>query len=145
LDYRKSILGLCVTLVVTGAFAATQATTGSGATDPQHPAAKASTAGESTPAPASAASDKKATNSGTTAAKKPTAAKPAKKVDINNATLAELRALPLGEAEAKKVIAHRPYKSKGELMTRAGLPEGVYFVVKDKVELQMPRKAAPKK
>jgi DNA uptake protein ComE-like DNA-binding protein len=68
-----------------------------------------------------------------------------KKVDINNATLAELRALPLGEAEAKKVIAHRPYKARGELMTKAGLPEGVYFTIKDKLELQAPRKPAPKK
>jgi hypothetical protein len=30
-------------------------------------------------------------------------------------------------------------------MTKAGLPEGVYFSVKDRVELQEPRKAAPKK
>ena len=68
-----------------------------------------------------------------------------KKVDINNATLSELRALPLGEAEAKKVIAHRPYQARGELMTKAGLPEGVYFAVKDKLEVQTPRKPAPKK
>jgi competence protein ComEA len=76
--------------------------------------------------------------------KKP-APKPQKKIDINNATLSELRKLPLGEAEAKQVIAHRPYRAKGELMTKAGLPEGVYFSVKDRVELQEPRKAAPKK
>jgi len=79
------------------------------------------------------------------ASKKPAPPKPQKKVDINNATLSELRALPLGEAEAKKVIAHRPYKAKGELMTKAGLPEGVYFALKDRVELQTPRKPAPKK
>jgi DNA uptake protein ComE-like DNA-binding protein len=77
-------------------------------------------------------------------AKKP-APKPQKKIDINNATLSELRMLPLGDAEAKRVIAHRPYMAKGELMTKAGLPEGVYFTVKDRVELQKPRKAAPKK
>jgi competence protein ComEA len=79
-----------------------------------------------------------------TPTKKP-APKPQKKIDINNATLSELRTLPLGEAEAKQVIANRPYRAKGELMTKAGLPEGVYFVVKDRVELQEPRKAAPKK
>jgi len=77
-------------------------------------------------------------------AKKP-APKPQKKIDINNATLSELRKLPLGDAEAKQVIAHRPYKAKGELMTKAGLPEGVYFTIKDRVQLQEPRKAAPKK
>ena len=77
------------------------------------------------------------------AAKKPAAPK---KVDLNNASLAELKTLPtIGEAEAKKIIAHRPYKSKGELVTKAGLPEGVYHAVKYRVELQTPRKAAPKK
>jgi DNA uptake protein ComE-like DNA-binding protein len=77
------------------------------------------------------------------AAKKPAAPK---KVDLNNASLAELKTLPtVGDAEAKKIIAHRPYKSKGELVTKAGLPEGVYHAVKRMVELQTPRKAAPKK
>ena len=73
-------------------------------------------------------------------------AEPVKKVDLNNANLAELKTLPtVGDAEAKKIIAHRPYKSKGELVTKAGLPEGVYHAVKHKVELQTPRQAAPKK
>ena len=77
------------------------------------------------------------------AAKKPA---PQKKVDLNNASLAELKTLPtVGDAEAKKIIAHRPYKSKGELVTKAGLPEGVYHAVKRMVELQAPRKPAPKK
>lgn len=77
-------------------------------------------------------------------AKKP-APKPQKKIDINNASLSELRTLPLGEPEAKLVIAHRPYRAKGELMTKAGLPEGVYFTIKDRIQLQEPRKAASKK
>jgi DNA uptake protein ComE-like DNA-binding protein len=75
-----------------------------------------------------------------------TPAAPVKKVDLNNASLDELKTLPtVGDAEAKKIIAHRPYKSKGELVTKAGLPEGVYHAVKRKVELQAPRKSAPKK
>jgi DNA uptake protein ComE-like DNA-binding protein len=74
------------------------------------------------------------------AAKAPAA--PPKKVDINNANLEQLKAgLQLGDAQAKTIIEHRPYKSKGELMTKAGLPEGVYNAVKRKVELQAPRKA----
>jgi competence protein ComEA len=77
-------------------------------------------------------------------AKKP-APKPQKKIDINNASLSELRTLPLGEPEAMLVIAHRPYRAKGELMTKAGLPEGVYFTIKDRIQLQEPRKAASKK
>lgn len=75
-----------------------------------------------------------------------TPAEPVKKVDLNNASLEELKTLPtIGDAEAKKIVAHRPYKSKGELVTKAGLPEGVYHAVKRKVELQAPRKSAPKK
>jgi len=78
------------------------------------------------------------------AAKTPAA--PVKKVDLNNASLAELKTLPtVSDEYAKKIIAHRPYKSKGELVTKAGLPEGVYHAVKHKVELQKPRKAAPTK
>ena len=75
-----------------------------------------------------------------------TPTQPVKKVDLNNASLAELKTLPtVGDAEAKKIIAHRPYKSKGELVTKAGLPEGVYHAVKHKVELQAQRQTAPKK
>ena len=82
---------------------------------------------------------------GTQPAKK-APAKPVKKVDINNASLAELKTLPTVTDEyAKKIIANRPYKSKGELVTKAGLPEGVYQAVRHKVEMQTPRKAAPKK
>jgi DNA uptake protein ComE-like DNA-binding protein len=82
--------------------------------------------------------------SGTKQAKAP--AKPEKKVDLNNASLAELQKLPtMTEAEAKKIIANRPYKSKGELVTRAGLPMGVYQAIRYKVELQKPRQPAAKK
>jgi competence protein ComEA len=71
---------------------------------------------------------------------------PVKKVDLNNATIEQLKTLPtVGDAEAKKIIEHRPYKSKGELVTKAGLPEGVYHAVRNRVELQKPRKAAAKK
>lgn len=141
MHYRKIVLGWFATLVVTGAFAAT----GPKPSSAQHPPVPSTAAGESKATPASAPSDKKATGSGTSSPKKPAPAKRVKKVDINNATLAELRALPLGEAEAQKVIAHRPYKAKGELMTKAGLPEGVYFTVKDRLELQQPRKPAAAK
>lgn len=73
-------------------------------------------------------------------------AAPLKKVDINNASLEELMTrLQLGEAEARKIIAHRPYKARGELVTKAKLPEGIYQAVKRRVELQVPRNAAAKK
>ena len=69
--------------------------------------------------------------------------KPVKKVDINNASVAELKSqLALDEEYAKKIVAHRPYKSKGELVTKAGLPEGVYHAVKRKIEMRTPRAPA---
>jgi DNA uptake protein ComE-like DNA-binding protein len=81
-----------------------------------------------------------------TGTKKPAAAKPEKKVDINNATLAELKTLPMvGDAEAKKIIAHRPFTNKTDLVIKAGLPEGVYGAIKNKIVLNKPGKAAPKK
>jgi DNA uptake protein ComE-like DNA-binding protein len=77
---------------------------------------------------------------------KKNAVKPSGKVDLNNATIDELKSLPtIGDAEAKRIVAYRPYRSKGELVTKAGLPEGVYHAVKNNVELQTPRTAASKK
>lgn len=96
--------------------------------------------------PASSAAPMPPSHPMTSTTTKPAPAKPQKKVDINNASKEELMTLPtVGEAEAKKIIAHRPYKSKGELVTRAGLPEGVYQAVRHKIEMQTPRKAAPTK
>jgi len=122
---------LAAALLVAGASAATEATSRSSpptsaAAPPQHPAGGAA---GSRAKPATKAK-----------------AAPAKKVDLNNASLAELKTLPtVGEAEAKKIIAHRPYRSKGELVTKAGLPEGVFYAIRYRVELQAPRKAAAKK
>jgi competence protein ComEA len=73
-------------------------------------------------------------------------APPPKKVDINNASLEQLKtSLQLGDAQAKKIIEHRPYKARGELMTKAGLSEGMYMAIKDRIELQKPRKPAATK
>jgi competence protein ComEA len=121
-----------VALIPAGALAA----------DPA-PSKASSPSTSSSPAPATATQP--AASRGTTATEQ-SPAKPAKKVDLNNASLEELKTLPtVSEEYAQKIIAHRPYKSKGELVTKAGLPEGVYHAVKHKVEMQAPRKPAPKK
>ena len=78
-------------------------------------------------------------------AKKP-APKAVKKVDLNNASLAELKTLPsVSEDYAKKIIADRPYISKTDLVTKGGLPEGIYLAVRDYVVVNDMKKAAPKK
>jgi DNA uptake protein ComE-like DNA-binding protein len=81
-----------------------------------------------------------------TAATKKPPANEIKKVDLNNASLAELKTLPsVGDAEAKKIVAGRPYISKTDLVTKGGLPEGVYLAVRDHVIVNTQRKPAPKK
>lgn len=55
------------------------------------------------------------------------AVKPVQPVDINSASKTELMKLEgIGESQAEKIVAGRPYRSKAELVTRKILPEGVY-------------------
>lgn len=55
-------------------------------------------------------------------------------VDINSASLEELRTLPgIGQAYSKKIVEHRPYKTVEELRTRKVLPQGTYAKLRDKV------------
>jgi DNA uptake protein ComE-like DNA-binding protein len=51
----------------------------------------------------------------------------AKAVDVNHATLEELKKIPgITDAYAAGIIAKRPYKSKAELVTKNAIPMGVY-------------------
>jgi competence protein ComEA len=68
-------------------------------------------------------------------------AKPAQKdakpkvVDINSASRDELKTLPgIGDAEADKIIAGRPYLSKAHLVTRNVLSEGQYYALKGRIK-----------
>ena len=74
----------------------------------------------------------------------PTAASPVQHyVDLNSASRKELMTLPgIGAAEATKIIAHRPYLTKSELVSKNVLPMGPFLSVKHLV-VAMP-KAAPK-
>lgn len=61
-------------------------------------------------------------------------ASPPQRVDINGASRAELKTLPgIGEAEATKIIAGRPYLTKIDLVTKNVLPEGVYLALRDQI------------
>jgi DNA uptake protein ComE-like DNA-binding protein len=61
-------------------------------------------------------------------------AAPVKLVDINSASRKELKTLPgIGDAEAEKIIANRPYLSKTELVGKNVLPIGPYLSLKNKI------------
>ena len=65
--------------------------------------------------PSHAASDKPAA-SVPTAGQAPASPAPAKRIDINSASRAQLKTLPgIGDAEADRIIAARPYPSKAKL------------------------------
>lgn len=73
---------------------------------------KSKTAGESAAKPARAQT-------------KPVA--PVKLVDLNSAGKAELKRLPgIGDAEADKIIAARPFRTKAELVTRNLIADNLY-------------------
>lgn len=57
-----------------------------------------------------------------------------KRIDINSAGRAELKTLPgIGDAEADRIIACRPYLTKTELVSKKVLPTGPYITIKNRV------------
>ena len=63
-------------------------------------------------------------------------------VDINSATLDELKALPgVGDAYAQKIVDGRPYKGRNELLDKKILPEAVYGKVRLLVKARQPKMA----
>ena len=60
--------------------------------------------------------------------------KKGKLVNINKATKAELMKLQgIGEVEASKIIAGRPYNSKADITTRGYVPAGFYLIIKNQI------------
>ena len=62
----------------------------------------------------------------------PPAAKQAQ-VDINSASPAELKAVTGSEADAKKIVEHRPYKSTDELVQKKVMSKATYDKIKDQI------------
>ncbi len=55
-------------------------------------------------------------------------------VDINSASKDQLKKLPgVGDAEADKIIAGRPYLSKAHLVTRNIIPAGLYQALRERI------------
>jgi len=83
----------------------------------------------STPEPPSAASDQVANGSSSAPLKSSS-----NLVDINRATSAELTlALELAKEDSDKLVKNRPYKTKDELVTKAGIAKATVDKIKDKV------------
>lgn len=56
------------------------------------------------------------------------------KIDINSASLDQLKAIPgVGDVYAKKIIAGRPYTTKHQLVTKGILPNGLYEKIKEQI------------
>ena len=80
-------------------------------------------------------------------AKKQTSTVPSsQQIDINSASREKLKTLPgIGNAEADKIVAGRPYHSKADLVIRNILPESSYAAIKYRVVAIPPGKTSSKK
>ena len=77
------------------------------------------------------------------AAKK--AAPAPKPVDINSASKADLKKLPgIGDAEADRIIAGRPYLSKARLVTQNIITEAQYEAIKRQIVAMQKQEPAAK-
>ena len=67
-------------------------------------------------------------------------------IDINSASREQLKTLPgIGDAEAGKIIAGRPYNTKADLVGRKVLPEGLYISIRYRIKAVPVDKTQPKK
>ena len=74
-------------------------------------------------------------------AAKTTTATTTDKLDINTATVDQLKAFPgIGDAYAKRIVDGRPYTAKNQLLTRGILPEATYNKIKDQIVATHPKK-----